>query len=580
MSFLSEHLPLLAAAPAGIQKLRDLILELAVRGKLLPQDPNDEPAGALLERIAQERARLETQGKVKKSRLTSLTISDGPYPLPNNWSWSPLDALVRVMDSGWSPACMDNKSPNDEVWGVLKTTAVQPLQYLEFENKELPSHLSPRPECEVASGDILVTRAGPKNRVAVSCVVEKTRPRLMISDKIIRFHLIEGGMDEKFVTLCLSAGATAAYLEASKSGMAASQMNITQEKLRIAPIPVCSSAEQRRITSKVDELMALCDRLEAEQADAEAAHARVVEALLGTLTRSINAADLAANWQRIAKLFDALFTTELSIDALQQTIFQLAVMGKLVRQDSNDKPPSKLFEQIAVERSKLEAQGILKKAKPIPAIDRDEQPFTVPEGWEWRRLDELLVISGGITLGRQLQGREFVSRPYLRVANVQRGYLVLDQMKTIEVPTEEQEKYRLQSGDLLITEGGDWDKVGRAAVWENEIENCLHQNHVFKARPLCRQWNSRWTEIYLNAAPARAYFARSSKQTTNLASINMTQLKACPFPVPPLAEQCRIVAKVDELIAICNRLKADLADSRQQQARLASTSIEAVLKAA
>lgn len=193
-----------------------------------------------------------------------------------------LDPLVRVMDSGWSPACIETPSPSDDVWGVLKTTAVQTFQYLEFENKELPSHLAPRPECEVAVGDILITRAGPKNRVAISCLVEATRPRLMISDKIIRFHLVEGGMYEKFVALCLNAGATAMYLETAKSGMAVSQMNITQEKLRMAPIPICSTAEQHRIVAKVDELMALCECLKADLADARSQQARLAVTLIET----------------------------------------------------------------------------------------------------------------------------------------------------------------------------------------------------------------------------------------------------------------------------------------------------------
>lgn len=246
---LSEHLPLLASAPDGIQKLRGLILELAVRGKLVPQDPNDEPASELLKRIAKERARLEAEGICKKSKATPLVDGDALYLLPNNWQWSALDPLVRVMDSGWSPACIETPSPSNDAWGVLKTTAVQTFEYLEYENKELPGHLEPRPECEVAAGDILITRAGPKNRVAISCLVESTRPRLMISDKIIRFHLVEGGMYEKFVALCLNAGATASYLEAAKSGMAASQMNITQEKLRAAPTPICSTVEQHRIVA-------------------------------------------------------------------------------------------------------------------------------------------------------------------------------------------------------------------------------------------------------------------------------------------------------------------------------------------
>ncbi len=112
------------------------------------------------------------------------------------------------------------------------------MQYLEHENEELPEKLVPRPEAETRVGDILFTRAGPTNRVAISCLVQATRPKLMISDKIIRFHPIDVGIDGRFMTLCLNTGATASYLESAKSGIAASQVNISQEKLRLAPIPL------------------------------------------------------------------------------------------------------------------------------------------------------------------------------------------------------------------------------------------------------------------------------------------------------------------------------------------------------
>ena len=129
---------------------------------------------------------------------------------------------------------------------------------------------------------------------------------------------------------------------------------------RFGPFPL-PLAEQHRIVAKVDELMALCDRLEAEQADAGAAHARLVATLLGTLTQSTDAAELAANWQRLAEHFDTLFTTEASLDALKQTILQLAVMGKLVPQDPNDEPASELLKRIAKERARLEADGKLQE---------------------------------------------------------------------------------------------------------------------------------------------------------------------------------------------------------------------------
>jgi type I restriction enzyme S subunit len=256
------------------------------------------------------------------------------------------------------------------------------------------------------------------------------------------------------------------------------------------------------------------------------------------------------------------------VKRLRELILELAVRGKLVPQDPNDEPAGELLKRIQAEKAKLVAEGRIRKDKPLPEVGEDEKAFELPVGWELRRIDELLQITGGVTLGRKLHGRELMSLPYLRVANVQRGYLVLDIIKNVEVPIDEIGKYQLHQDDLLITEGGDWDKVGRTAIWNSEITQCLHQNHVFRARKVVADWNSRWAEMYLNSFSAREYFAGSSKQTTNLASINMTQLRGCVFPVPPLAEQHRIVAKVDELMALCDRLEAQQADAASAHATL------------
>jgi type I restriction enzyme, S subunit len=200
-------------------------------------------------------------------------------PLPSQWSWVNLGELISLMDAGWSPACPTQPAEPD-TWGVLKTTAVQVMEYLEIENKKLPDNKSPKEQYEVRPGDILITRAGPKNRVGVSCVVKKTRPKLMISDKIIRFHLIEAGFSEEYICLCLNAGETYQYLESAKSGMAESQMNISQDKLKSAPIPLCPANEQHRIVDKVDELMALCDQLKARLAVASETRTHLAEAIV------------------------------------------------------------------------------------------------------------------------------------------------------------------------------------------------------------------------------------------------------------------------------------------------------------
>ncbi|EOT9919319.1 TPA: restriction endonuclease subunit S, partial [Escherichia coli] len=252
---ISEHFDTLFTTEASVDALKQTILQLAVMGKLVPQDPNDEPASELLKRIAQEKAQLVKEGKIKKQKpLPPISDEEKPFELPNGWEWCRLGELIDSIDAGWSPACSSEPAAPGE-WGVLKTTAVQSLEYREYENKALPKNKAPRPQLEVKAGDILITRAGPKNRVGISCLVEKTRENLMISDKIIRFHLISEDISEKYISLCLNYGFTSTYLENSKSGMAESQMNISQDILKMAPIAIPTTHEQLKITDKTNKMM-------------------------------------------------------------------------------------------------------------------------------------------------------------------------------------------------------------------------------------------------------------------------------------------------------------------------------------
>jgi type I restriction enzyme S subunit len=286
---ISTNFDLLYDHPETIAKLRAAILQLAVQGKLVPQDPNDEPASVLLERIKAEKERL-VNARVIKEKTSDGGLSYGAIPdmTPPSWMWTSLGVLVTVMDAGWSPACPKGQTHDENTWGVLKTTAVQALNYLWYEHKELPSNLKPRPQYEVRAGDILITRAGPKNRVGICCLVKETRKKLMISDKIIRFHLVDGLVFPDFYALCLNSGFSRDCVERQKSGMAESQMNISHPKLRKTPVPLPPFEEQKRIVAKVDQLMALCDELEAKLNQAQQHSEKLMEAtvrqLLGTST--------------------------------------------------------------------------------------------------------------------------------------------------------------------------------------------------------------------------------------------------------------------------------------------------------
>jgi type I restriction enzyme S subunit len=161
-----------------------------------------------------------------------------------------------------------------------------------------------------------------------------------------------------------------------------------------------------------------------------------------------------------------------------------------------------------------------------------QQDGQIPEAWSLVRFEDVAVVTGGVTLGRKLGDRKTVTLPYLRVANVKRGEINVDVVKEVTIAEDEIDRYALRENDLLMTEGGDWDKVGRAAIWSGEISPCLHQNHIFRARMRSAEIKPFWFERYFNSPQGRSYFESASKQTTNPASINMRQVRGCPSPIP------------------------------------------------
>lgn len=181
----------------------------------------------------------------------------------------------------------------------------------------------------------------------------------------------------------------------------------------------------------------------------------------------------------------------------------------------------------------------------------------LPEGWAWAKLEAVAALKGGITVDKKRRDPTARAVPYLRVANVQRGYLELEEVKTIDAPEVDIDDLRLQPGDILFNEGGDRDKLGRGWIWEGQIAECIHQNHVFRARPYSENISGKLISLWGNTF-GRDFFLREGKQTTNLASINMTKLSAFPVPIPPLAEQHRIVSEVERRLYLVREVQADV----------------------
>ncbi len=533
---LLSNMELLATAPGGVAKLRELILILAVQGKLVPQDPADEPASVLLQKIRAEKDRLIAEGKIKRDKpLAEIAEEEKPFGLPQGWEWvRALDICALITDGDHQPPPKADTGVPFLVIGDVRTGAV----LLQGASRFVPDSYFDELDWgkKPFRGDVLYTTVGSFG-IPVP-VVQQQRFCFQRHIALLRPAVVDL---QSYLALALRT--TLAFRQAENGATGTAQKTVPLSVLRNLILPLPPLAEQSRIVTRVDALMRLCDALEAKGQLEAAHHAQLVSTLLGTLTASTTPEELAANWQRVAQHFDLLLDRPEAIDALEQTLLQLAVRGLLVPQDPTDEPASALLQKIRAEKDRLLATGQIKRDKPLPPITDEEKPFELPVGWEWARLGEIVLISSGVTLGRKTAIPTPVSLPYLRVANVQRWHLNLSSMKEVVIDQSELSRFQLLNGDLLITEGGDWDKVGRTAIWRDELPTCLHQNHVFR---------------------------------TNLASINMTQLKDCAFPVPPLAEQSRIVTRVTALRRLCADLRFRLAERQSVQARLAEALVETV----
>lgn len=208
----------------------------------------------------------------------------------------------------------------------------------------------------------------------------------------------------------------------------------------------------------------------------------------------------------------------------------------------------------------------------IPKLDIYKQSFfkwtfndqTIFSKKDFMLLKDICAIAGGVTKGRNLTEKETIELPYLRVANVQDGYLDLTEVKTISVLLSDKEKYRLQYGDILYTEGGDRDKLGRGTVWKDEVKDCIHQNHVFRARLSTTDFDARYISYYSQSKDAKDYFFVNGKQTTNLASINISILSSLPIPICSIEDQLRIVEKIDYYLSIYSYSKTNIQQSLQE----------------
>jgi type I restriction enzyme S subunit len=554
---LITHFDRISEAPDANPRLRRFILDLAVRGKLVEQDPNDEPASELLTRIRMERARLLTAGKIRKQELLPpLEEGETPFGLPESWMWIRIGEVFDY-DAGTK---RDPKELKPDLWlleleDIEKDTSVV-LTRLKVKDRD---SLSTKAEFRV--GDILYGKLRPYlNKVVVAAEPGYSTTEIVA----IRPFL---PLCSAYCCLAFRRPDFVEYVNRLGRGTKMPRLRTPDAVVAVFPLPPL--AEQHRIVAKVDELMALCDRLEAAQKERECWRDRLAAASLQRLNQPVDAPTFPEHARFHLRHLPRLTTRPKHIQQLRQTILNLAVRGQLVPQDPTDEPASKLLKRIRAEKARLEKEGIIPRQQ-LSSSDLNGSAFEHAAKWEPVRFGDVcnLVTSGSRGWA------EFYSDTgpkFIRAQNIRFGRLQLDDIARVNPPKKtEGTRTQISKGDLLIVITG--AGVTNPALLDHEIGEAYVSQHVALIKPKDTGL-SRWLLLCLMAPAAGRAQLVERAYGAGKPGLNLDNIRSLNIPLPPLAEQHRILAKVDELMTLCDRLEAQLTAAQTESRRL----LEAVL---
>jgi type I restriction enzyme S subunit len=541
---LEKHFETAFAAPDGIAKLRELILTLAMRGKLVEQDPNDPPASELLKEIELEKQRLIQEGKIKKPKpLPSIKPEEVPYELPQGWEWVRFGNIVQVLNGRAfkKNELLDAGTPVLRV-GNLFTSNQWYFSDLELEDDKY-----------IDDGDLIYAWSASFG------------PFIWSGERVIyHYHIwklkffIEGRPYKEFLYHFLMEKTD----EIKRSGNGIAMIHMTKERMEKLLVPVPPLSEQHRIVARIDQLMARCDALEklrkAREEKRLAVHTAAIKQLL-------EAKDGTA-WDFIQQHFGELYTVKENVAELRKAILQLAVMGRLVPQDPNDPPASELLKEIEAEKQRLIKEGKIKKPKPLPPIKPEEVPYELPQGWEWVRLGELVSkLGSGSTPrgGKSAYVNEGI--PFLRSQNVWNDGLRLDDVAYIPEETHKKmEATKVAAKDILLNITG--ASLGRTSLVPDDFEEANVSQHVTIIR--CIQPDQRRFIHFLLQSPYCQRMIWTRQVGMAREGLSKKVLELFEVPLPPLPEQHRIVKRIDQLMALCDTLEQQIDAATGKQTEL------------
>jgi type I restriction enzyme S subunit len=550
---LVAHFDRISDAADAIPRLRRFVLDLAVRGKLVVQDPNDEPSSALLKRIQIRKAEIAQNGVVRKEKpLPPLAETALPFCIPPTWRWSQLAEIGFINPRNTSEdSLLSSFVPMPRIsagYGVASTHEVRPWG----EIKSGYTHF--------ADGDVALAKITPcfengKSSVfrgltggigAGTTELHVVRPVIVAAEYILIFlkcpHFIESGIPRMTGT--------------------AGQKRVPTEYFAYSPFPLPPLAEQLRIVAKLEELMALCSQLETAKDDRERRLDRLTASSFYHLNTAANTKAFHQHADFCLGHLPTFTTRPDQIKHLREALSNLAIRGQLVRPDPRDEPVSELLKCIVAENGRLQKAKNIRAQKSVPPVESFETETVIPKTWSHAYLQDLAYqITDGTHLTPKYTEQ---GKPFLSAQNVKPFRFMPEKHRFVSEA--DFENYRSnrkpERGDVLLTRVG--AGIGEATVLDSDFEFAFYVSLCLIKIPT-RFLSPKYLVLWLNSPEGRASSTvRTYGKGASQGNLNLGLIRTFKIPVPPLAEQHRIVAKVDELMHLCDRLEEHLTKAQNE----------------
>ncbi|MEJ7139557.1 restriction endonuclease subunit S [Amphibiibacter pelophylacis] len=551
MELLEQHFDMAFSAPDGVPRLRELILKLAMQGKLVPQDANESPASELLRSIEAEKKRLMKERKIKAPKtLPEITASDEPYSLPYGWQWVRLGAIGNIFN-GNSINSSEKESKYEGVEG-LPYIATKDVGYgfdpLDYDNG-ICIPLNEEKFRVAHQGAVLICAEG--GSAGKKCGL--TDRDICFGNKLFATE-VYGQIPSRFVLYVYLSPAFRASFTAAMTGIIGG-VSIAKFVEILIPLPPLN--EQHRIVAKVDKLMAQCDALENLRKERENKRLAIHTAALSQLIDTTGNSSADDAWAFITQHFGDLYSVKENVSELRKAILQLAVVGKLVPQDPNDQPTSDLLKEIAEKKQQLVKNKLLKIGQNTEDTKFICHDVVIPKTWKWVKGSEILFVTklAGFEFTKYIHLQDEGEVPVIRAQNVRQFHVDLRNLKFIDLKTSQiLDRCALTKPSLLVTFIG--AGIGDVALFDLPERWHLAPN-VAKMEPFvgCEKGlNLRYLNYFLLSPLGRREIFKHLKSTAQ-PSISMGTIRDIDYPLPPVAEQHRIVEKIDRLMTMCDTLE-------------------------